>query len=155
MRRLKIPLLKKITGDTVDFNIRKALPDDNEIAGLLRIDKEKIENISETYRMTIKEISRFYPAEIGQDLFDKIYGENTVKTEEEFNKKIEEEIAASLKGESNYKLMQDIRNMVIEKTDIPLPEDFLKKWLLKVNENTTSEQIEKEFDSFKKTSNGN
>ena len=100
--------------------------------------------------MTIKEISRFYPAEIGQDLFDKIYGENTVKTEEEFNKKIEEEIAASLKGESNYKLMQDIRNMVIEKTDIPLPEDFLKKWLLKVNENTTSEQIEKEFDSFKK-----
>jgi trigger factor len=46
--------------------------------------------------------------------------------------------------------MQDIRNMVIEKTDIPLPEDFLKKWLLKVNENTTSEQIEKEFDSFKK-----
>ncbi|NLV19042.1 MAG: trigger factor [Bacteroidetes bacterium] len=147
---IKNTFIEKNTGDTVDFNIRKALPDDNEIAGLLRIDKEKIENISETYRMTIKEISRFYPAEIGQDLFDKIYGENTVKTEEEFNKKIEEEIAASLKGESNYKLMQDIRNMVIEKTDIPLPEDFLKKWLLKVNENTTSEQIEKEFDSFKK-----
>lgn len=147
---IKKTFIEKNTGDTVDFNIRKALPDDNEIAGLLRIDKEKIENISETYRMTIKEISRFYPAEIGQDLFDKIYGENTVKTEEEFNKKIEEEIAASLKGESNYKLMQDIRNMVIEKTDIPLPEDFLKKWLLKVNENTTSEQIEKEFDSFKK-----
>lgn len=147
---IKKTFIEKNTGDTVDFNIRKAFPDDNEIAGLLRIDKEKIENISETYRMTIKEISRFYPAEIGQDLFDKIYGENTVKTEEEFNKKIEEEIAASLKGESNYKLMQDIRNMVIEKTDIPLPEDFLKKWLLKVNENTTSEQIEKEFDSFKK-----
>ena len=147
---IKNTFIEKNTGDTVDFNIRKALPDDNEIAGLLRIDKEKIENISETYRMTIKEISRFYPAEIDQDLFDKIYGENTVKTEEEFNKKIEEEIAASLKGESNYKLMQDIRNMVIEKTDIPLPEDFLKKWLLKVNENTTSEQIEKEFDSFKK-----
>lgn len=147
---IKNTFIEKNTGDTVDFNIRKALPDDNEIAGLLRIDKEKIENISETYRMTIKEISRFYPAEIDQDLFDKIYGENTVKTEEEFNKKIEEEIAVSLKGESNYKLMQDIRNMVIEKTDIPLPEDFLKKWLLKVNENTTSEQIEKEFDSFKK-----
>ncbi|HOP57803.1 MAG TPA: trigger factor [Bacteroidales bacterium] len=147
---IKKTFIEKKPGDTVDFNIRKAFPDDNEIAGLLRIDKEKIENIRETYRITIKEISRFYPAEIDQDLFDKIYGENTVKTEEEFNKKIEEEIAVSLKGESNYKLMQDIRNMVIEKTDLPLPEDFLKKWLLKVNENTTSEQIEKEFDSFKK-----
>jgi len=46
--------------------------------------------------------------------------------------------------------MMDVKALVIEKTDFSLPEEFLKKWLLKVNENTTSEQIEKEFDNFRK-----
>ncbi len=65
-------------------------------------------------------------------------------------KKLEEEITANLKRESDYKLMMDIKAMALEKTDFQLPEDFLKKWLLRVNEKTTEEQIEKEFDSFKK-----
>jgi len=64
-------------------------------------------------------------------------------------KKIEEEISASLKRETQFKLKQDLRKLLIEKTDLPLPEEFLKKWLLRVNEKTTDEQIEKEFDSFR------
>ena len=73
-----------------------------------------------------------------------------MNSEEEFMKKIEEEISANLKKESDYKLMLDIKAHTLEKTDFPLPEEFLKKWLLRVNENTTSEQIEKEFDNFRK-----
>ena len=60
-----------------------------------------------------------------------------MKSEEEFRKKIEEEISASLKKESDYKLMLDIKALALEKTDFPLPEEFLKKWLLRVNEKTT------------------
>ena len=56
----------------------------------------------------------------------------------------------TLKRESDFKLMMDIKNLAIEKTDFQLPEEFLKRWLLKVNEKTTEEQIEKEFDSFRK-----
>ncbi|MCK7533990.1 MAG: hypothetical protein MZV63_24675 [Marinilabiliales bacterium] len=44
----------------------------------------------------------------------------------------------------------DIKELHLEKTEFQLPEEFLKRWLLKVNENTTAEQIEKEFDSFRK-----
>jgi trigger factor len=65
-------------------------------------------------------------------------------------KKIEEEITINLKRESEFKLMMDIKNLTMEKTDSQLPEEFLKRWLLRVNEKTTVEQIEKEFDSFKK-----
>jgi trigger factor len=135
--------------DPVDFNIRKAFPNDNEIASLLGRKKEEVEGLDGEFRFTIKEISRFHPAEPGQELFNKIYGEGVVATEEEFMNKITEEISANLARESNYKLMQDIRKLTIEKTEFQLPEDFLKKWLLKVNENTTAEQIEKEFDSFR------
>lgn len=147
---IKKSFTEKKINETVDFNLRKAFPDDTEIAGLLRIDKEQVEKIRDNYRFTIREISRFRPAEIGTDLFNKIYGQDIVKTEEDFNKKIEEEISVSLKRESDYKLTHDIKELAIEKTEMKFPEEFLKKWLLKVTEKATPEQIEKDFDSFRK-----
>jgi trigger factor len=134
--------------ETVDFDILKAYPNDNEIAGLLKKKKEEVEGMKGNFRFTIGEISRFSPAEINQELFNRIYGEGIVSSEEEFMSKIEDEITQSLKRESEFKLMQDIKKLAIEKTEINLPEEFLKRWLLKVNENTTAEQIEKEFESF-------
>jgi trigger factor len=102
------------------------------------------------YRFTIKEISRFFPAEVNQELFNNIYGEGVVNSDEEFIKKVDEEISANLRKESEYKLMIDLKHLAMNKTEIKLPEDFLKKWLLTVNEQTTEEQIEKEFDNFRK-----
>ncbi|HKK42417.1 MAG TPA: trigger factor [Bacteroidales bacterium] len=148
--KIKKLFIGKKTGDTIDFDIKKAFPNDSEVAGILRIKKEEAENIDGNFRFTINEISRFYPAEVNQELFDKVYGEGTVKSEEEFMAKLEEEIAANLKKETDYKLMIDLKNMAIEKTDMKFPEEFLKKWLLRVNENTTAEQIDQEFDSFRK-----
>jgi trigger factor len=145
---------KQFTGigvnDTVDFDVKKAFPNDTEIAGLLHIKKEEVEGVEGNFRFTVREISRFFPAELGQELYNRIYGEGVVTTEEEFLNKIEGEIAVNLKRESDFKLMMDVKNLAIEKTEFELPETFLKKWLLKVNENTTEEQIEKEFDSFRK-----
>jgi len=136
--------------DTVVFDLKKAFPNDTEIAGILRKKKEEVEGIEGNFRFIIAGISHFHPAEIGQELFDKIYGEGVVNSEEEFLKKIEEEIAMNLKRESDYKVMMDVKTLAIEKTEFQLPEEFLKKWLLRVNEKTTEEQIEKEFDSFRK-----
>jgi len=144
---------KSFTGrnenDTIDFNIRKAYPNTTEIAGLLKREKKDVENLDGNFRFTISEISRFYPAEEGPELYNRIYGEGVVSTGEEFMKKIEEEISSNLGRESNFKLMQDIKKLTIEKTEFPLPEEFLKKWLLRVNEKTTSEEIDKEFDTFR------
>ena len=148
-KKIKKEFIAKNNNDTIDFDIKKAFPNDNEIAGLLKKKKEEIENIKGNFRFTVTEITRFHPAEIGTELFNRIYGEGIVNTEEEFMKKVEEEISASLRRESEFKIMQDIKKLAIEKTDFNLPEEFLKKWLLKVNEKTTQEQIDKEFDNFK------
>jgi trigger factor len=146
---IKKEFVGKQKGDSVDFDLKKALPNDYEIAGILRIQKEEAADIKGMFRYTINDINRFIPAEINKELFDKIYGEGVVTTEEEFNAKIEEEITKNLKNESDYKLGIDIKKLVLEKIDFTLPEDFLKRWLLAVNEKTTQEQIDKEFDSFR------
>ncbi|MCX6253345.1 MAG: trigger factor [Bacteroidia bacterium] len=149
-KKIKKQFIGKGPNDTIDFDLKKAYPNDTEIAGILHKKKEEVAEIEGNFRFTINEISRFHPAELGKELFNRIYGEGVVNSEEEFMKKIEDEITINLKRESDFKLMMDIKNLVIEKTDFQLPEEFLKKWLLKVNEKTTQEQIEKEFNSFRK-----
>jgi trigger factor len=147
-KKIKKEFIGKHISDSIDFDLKKAYPNDTEIAGILHKKKEDVAELGANYRFTINEISRFYPAEPGKELFDRIFGEGVVNSEEEFMKKIEEEIAVNLKHESDFKLMMDIKNMTMEKTDFQLPEEFLKKWLLRVNEKSTAEQIEKEIDSF-------
>jgi trigger factor len=148
-KKIKKQFIGKAEGDTIDFDLRKALPNDYEIAGLLKKQKDEVTGIDGKFRLTVNEVSRFHPAEMNQELFNRIYGEGIVTSEEEFRKKIEEEITANLRQESDYKLSMDLKKLAIEKTEFQLPEEFLKRWLIKVNEKTTSEQIEKEFDSFR------
>ncbi|HEX7494759.1 MAG TPA: trigger factor [Bacteroidales bacterium] len=149
-KEIKKEFIGKNVNDTIDFDLKKAFPNDTEIAGILHKKKEEIAELGSNYRFTIAEISRFYPAELGKELFDRIFGEGIVNSEEEFMKKIEGEIVINLKRESDFKLSMDIKTLAMEKTDFQLPEEFLKKWLLRVNEKSTQEQIDKEFDSFRK-----
>jgi trigger factor len=149
-KKIKKQFIGKGLNDTIDFDLKKAFPNDNEIAGLLQRKRDEIAGVDGKFRFTINEISRFHPAELGPELFNRIYGEGVVNSEEEFMKRIEDEIAANLRRESDYKLMIDIKALALEKGSFQLPDEFLKKWLLRVNEKTTSEQIEKEFDSFTK-----
>jgi trigger factor len=149
-KKIKKQFVGKRLNDSIDFDLKKAFPNDTEVAGLLQKKKEEIEGLEGNFRFTVNEISRFHPAEIGPELYTRIYGEGVVNSEEEFLKKIEEEISANLRKESDYKLMLDIKEQTLEKTIFQLPEAFLRKWLLRVNENTTSEQIEIEFDNFRK-----
>jgi trigger factor len=149
-KKIKKLFIDKAVNDTIDFDLKTAFPNDTEIAGILHLKKEEAQGIEGNFRFTIAEISRFFPAEMGQELFDKVYGEGVVNSEEEFMKKIEEEISLNLKKESEYKLMMDIKNLAIEKNDMKLPEEFLKRWLLKVDEKNTEDQVEKEFDNFRK-----
>jgi trigger factor len=149
-KKIKKEFTGKAINDTIDFDIKKAFPNNTEIAGILHVKADDVDALGNDFRFTINDISRFYPAEINQELFDKIYGEGIVNSKDEFMKKIEDEITLNLKRESDFKLMMDVKAHTIEKTVFNLPEEFLKKWLLKVNENTTEEEIEKEFDNFRK-----
>ncbi len=117
---IKKEFIGKKENESIDFDLKKAFPNDNEIAGLLGKKKEEVEGLEGKFRFTIGEITRFHPAELNQELFNRIYGEGVVNSEEEFMKKIEEEISASLKRESDFKLMQDIKKLALENTDFSL-----------------------------------
>ncbi len=139
----------KKVGDTVDFDLKKAYPNDTEIASLLEISKEDAAKLNGNFRITINEINKFTPAEVNQELYDKIYGEGNVTTDKQFREKIVEEIKENFKYQSEYKFLLDAKEKLINKLELDLPDEFLKRWLDATNKELTKEQIEQEYDKFK------
>jgi trigger factor len=138
-------------GDVVTFNLRKAYPNDVELATILHKKKEETSSIDSDFQFTLLAISIFENAEINQELFDKIYGEGNVKSEEEFQAKITEEIQANLSREGQYKFRVDAKEAILNKVDFNLPVEFLKRWLFSSNEGKfTMEQIEQDFIKFER-----
>lgn len=135
-------------GDEVIFDVKKAFPNDTELASLLRIDKTEVAMLEGTFRCLIDEVMKFEKAEVGQELYDKIYGEGEVKSEEEFMKRIDEEIARNFERESEYRFMVDARETMIKKAKIDLPVEFLKRWMVETNENITEDQVNEDFEKY-------
>jgi trigger factor len=146
---IKKEFVGRMAGDTVTFDLRKAFPNDHEIAGLLRKKKEEANDINGLFTITIREVSRFVPANNDKSLWDKVYGEGTVNSAEEFEARVADEIRDYFSRETDYKLRTDARDLILKKTPFELPDDFLKRWLVKVNEKTTAEEVEKDYDNFR------
>ncbi len=147
---LKPQFIGKKVGETIHFDIKKAFVEDVEIAGLLNKKKEELNLISNLFEFTINEITNFVEAESNQELWDKVYGKDTVTSEEQYHEKIKEDIAVNYKAESDYKLTRDIRSRMLGKASFELPDTFLKKWLKTTNQKEiTDEILEKEYPIFK------
>jgi len=136
-------------GDQLEIDLHKAFPNEVDLAAMLKTDKEKIKDISDDFRLTLKSVSAFEKPEINQEFYDKLYGKDVVKTAEEFDQQVDKELTASFDRESEYKFTQDAKDYYVKKVKKDLPAEFLKRWLLKVNEGKfTKEQLEKDFDQF-------
>lgn len=136
-------------GDVLTINTPKAFPNETDRARLLRIEKEELNSIEPLFQATITEVKEFKNAEINQELFNKVFGEGVVNSEEEFNQKVDEAIENQFKNESDNRLRKDVREKLIEKTAIELPKEFLVRWLVTINEGKfTTEQVEKDYIHF-------
>lgn len=117
----------------------------------LGIDKEIAENTHCNLQLTVKNISRMEDAELNQELFDKVYGEGKVATEEEFKNKIREELGLMFSADADRFLKTEVEKKLVEKLNIQLPDSFLKRWLMAANEKPiTQEELEKDYPNYAK-----
>ncbi len=133
-------------GDVLVFNPAQAYDSEAELASLLKVSKDDVKNITADFRFVIEGITRYQESDIDQSLFDKVYGEGVVTSEEEFRAKIKENIQENLSQDSDYKLTGDVREMLLNKySSLTFPDAFLKRWLLATNNNITVEKIEEDY----------
>ena len=141
----------KKKGDTVVFDPVKAYEDVHEVQHMLNISHEQAHDLNSEFKFTINEPLEFEKAELNEELYKKIYGEDTdIKTEEDLRKRLEKELAANLVHSSEQRFAMDVRDTLIEKVNPELPEAFLKRWLRVANKDVTEEQIENDFNGFLK-----
>jgi trigger factor len=138
------------SGDILQVDLKKAYPDDTELAQLLKVGKEELENQSLLFQLTIGEITRWEKAEINQELFDKAFGAGQVSSEEEFRNKLKAEIEKAYAQNSDYKLFLDTKKKMVSRFETDLPEEFIKRWLVESNQGKlTMEELEKDFPKVK------
>jgi len=145
---------KKFTGvkkeDVIEFDIEKSFDDKAAIAQVLNLSEEEAENAKGNYSFTVTNISRVEPASINQELFDKVFGPEVVKTEEEFIEKIKATISENYDRETDHLLDHEIQHYYVDNTKINMPDNFLKTWLINTsNGQVTEEILEKEFTAYK------
>jgi trigger factor len=145
----KALFIGKAAGDVVVFDPVKAYDSKHEVGHMLNISHEAAEDLSGNFSFTIIEVLHFEKAELNEDLFKKIYGEDCgIATEEEFKAKVKAEIEENFVYSSNYKFALDSRDNLIKAIPFTLPEAFLKRWIKATNEKMTDEQIDGDFDNF-------
>ena len=143
--------LGKKPGESFEIDVNKTFTNETDRAAMLKVKKEELADLNPMFTVTIKEVKTFVEAEQNQDLYDRLFGEGEVKSEAEFDAKVEERIKQEYQNESAYRFMLDAREYLLNKTNIQLPEEFLKRWLYVINEGKfTMEEIEKDFQLFLK-----
>lgn len=145
----KKKFIGKKAGSKFKLNVNKAFTNETDRAAMLKVKKEELEALNPDFNVTIVNVKTFVPAEANQETFDKIFGEGKVKSAEDFDKAAVEQLEANYKQESDYRLGKDIKAELVKKAAVKLPEEFLKRWLVKANDGKFSkEEIEKEFAGF-------
>ena len=134
-------------GDIITFNPRKAYPEgEAEISALLKIDREVAKDLESNFSFQITEIQRFVKADLNQELFDQVFGEGTVKSEDEFRAKIAEGLQPQLEANSDYKFMLDVRTYCENKVgELTWPDELLKRIMLLNNKDKGEDFVEKNY----------
>ena len=138
-------------GDLRDVDIVKTFVNEADRAAMFKVKKEELSELPADWKMTVKEVKTFVDAKPVQATFDQIFGEGTVKTEEEFDAKVKERLEAEYAQEGDFRFSTDAKEYFIKKTKIALPDAFMKRWIFTANDGKfTKEEIEKEYDLFAK-----
>ena len=133
-------------GDVLDVNVNEAFENETDRAAMLKVNKDELASLEPVFKMTVKNVKTFVNAPLTEETFEKAFG---VKTEAEFDAKIEERIRAEYAQEADFRLTKDAREFLVKKANVTVAEKFLKRWIYVINEGKfTMEDIEKEWDLF-------
>ncbi len=127
----------KKPGDKVVFNPWKAAGGDaGELASMLHIDKAIAGDVKSDFEMNISEIIVNIPAELNDEYYKMVFGEDKVHNEEEYRNAVKELIANELSQNSHILFRNQFDKAMDEKyADMQLPAETIKKLFFADTEN--------------------
>lgn len=151
LRDIEKSTLKKLTGVSLETEIqldaKKSFKNENALKSQLRLKDEDFKKLKK-FTFKLKAVNHHKLAPINQDLFDKSFGPGNVQDEAEFRIKVKEAVSKNYESESEKFFDYQLIEKLSEKAKIDLPDEFLKKWLLRTNENITEDLLDLEYESY-------
>ena len=145
------PFIGKKVGSKMTVNVNELYKSTSQRASILHLKEEELEGINPEFKLVGKEIRQFANPELNEEFFKMAFPEGNVKSEEELDSYLVAEVEKELARESDYLFVIRTRNFLMEKANLQMPTEFLKRWLYVINEGKFSkEDIEKDFDAFVK-----
>lgn len=141
----------KKVGDRMDVNVDELYTNPAQRAAMLQVKENELKDINPEFKLTITKIRKFAEPELDEEFFKMAFPAGDVRDPEALEKYIEGQIAADLARESDYLFTAQVREYMLNKAALKMPENFLKRWLYTINEGKFSmEDIEKDFAGFLK-----
>lgn len=142
----------KKVGDVVTLKTKGLFNDDHKLMDVLAIGHDDVHGLDIEVTFTIDEVVGYEPANLDQELFDKLFGSKVVTSVDELKAKIKEDAEQQFEQQSNQKFLNDVTESLIANTKFELPSAFLKRWIQSAGEvPLTAEQAE---DEYTKSENG-
>jgi len=138
-------------GDSITFKTKGLTKTESDLVSLLNTKNEDAKDLDIEISFTLEEINKRELAALDQELFDKLFGKDTVTSEKELIAKIKEDAEKQFVQQSDQKLLNDVTESLVENTKFELPAAFLKKWIQNTGENPlTEDQANEEYDKSEK-----
>ena len=134
-------------GDIITFNPNKAYAGSAEVAAILKIEKDAIKDHEGDFSYQITSIRHFEKHAIDQELFDQVFGKDTVKDEKAFREKVSEGLKEQFTFDQDFRFLQDLRKYCEEKVgQLTFPDALLKRILKENNKDKDDEFINKNYE---------
>lgn len=145
----RAPFVGKKVGDKMQVNINEIYPKAAQRAAVLGLKEEELEGVNPEFELEIKKIRAFAEPKIDDEFFKMAFPEGDVTTVAQFEEMIATKVQQELDGQTDFKFADNVRNYLVNKAALSLPEQFLKNWLWGINEGKfTMEEVEAEFPQF-------
>lgn len=139
-------------GDIITLKTKGLFKDSHDLMTYLKLDRDTVSDLNVQLTFTINEINERGLADLDQELFDKLFGKDVVKTVTELKEKIKADAEKQFVQQSDQKLLNDVTEYLVENTKFDLPSEFLQKWLQTVGEEPMDEaQAKAEYEKSEKS----
>jgi trigger factor len=135
----KDSIRKMKVGDVISLKTKGLFVKDSDLEFHLKL-KDENKALVSLVDFKLKEINEKIPADLDQDLFDKLFGKDTIKSVTELRKKLKNDAEKNFINQSDQKLLNDVTEYLVNNTKFDLPEKFLKKWMQTAGENKLNEE---------------
>ena len=151
LKNNKNVLIGAKVGDVVALETKGMFEDDHRLQHVFGVSHDIVHGLDITVEATIEDITKTELADLDQELFDKLFPDNSVTTATELRDKIKEDAEKQFEQQADQQFLNDVIEYLINNTQFDLPATFLQKWMQTAGEKPlTQEEAIAEYNKSEK-----